>query len=263
MRSTVTRSAVVAALATAGILPAHAADLIDPPVIEYEDPAPAIGGWYLRGYLGMTNQNFKGLDYEYFDAPGWEQTWPDKGGFGSSPLFGAGVGYQVNHWLRGELTAEYRGKASFSALDRVTEIADPTNVMTNEYSAKKSEWLLLASVYADLGNFHGIVPYVGAGIGASRNTISHFNDANVMAGGGGYAGTGSQWDLAWALHAGLGYELNERATVDFGYSFVHLGDGKTGQAHNYDPAFSRPNSGIKFKDLYSHDVKVGLRYKLN
>jgi len=241
--------------------PAFGADLYEPPVVEYEPPAPAYGGWYLRGYLGMTNQRFKGLDYEYFGEPGVTQTWLDKGGFGSSSLFGGGVGYQVNHWLRGDLTVEYRGKSSFHALDRY-EVAAPASWGTNDYRAKKSEWLVLANAYADLGNFRGISPYVGAGIGFSRNTISQFNDVNVVTGGGGYAGTDSEWNFAWALHAGLGYEITDRATIDLGYSFVYLGDGKTGQAHNYDPALTRPNDGFKFKDITSHDFKIGLRYKL-
>lgn len=265
MKKTVMKFSVSAVLAMSVAIPAFAADLYEPEVIVYKDPvpAPAIGGWYLRGYIGMTNQRSKGLDYQYFNDAAIRHSWLDKGGFGSSPLFGGGVGYQVNQWLRGDISVEYRGKASFAALDRYEEIADPTKWGTNNYTAKKSEWLLLANAYADLGTFSGITPYIGAGIGASRNTISHFNDANVVTGGGGYADTDSQWNLAWALHAGVGYALNDRASLDLGYSFVHLGDGRTKPAQNYNPAWSRQNDGFKFKDIVSHDVKLGLRYKLN
>jgi opacity protein-like surface antigen len=260
MMKTVVKLAVSAVMMTSAAIPALAADLYEPEVIVYKDPepAPAYGGWYLRGYIGMTNQRYKGLDYAGFHDAAIQHSWLDKGGFGSSPLFGGAVGYQVNHWLRGDISVEYRGKASFNALDRVV---DAGAISTNDYRAMKSEWLLLANAYADLGTYHGITPYIGAGIGASRNTISHFNDTNVQNSGGGYAGTGSKWNLAWALHAGLGYELTERATLDLGYSFVHLGDGKTARAYNHNGT-SRPNDGFKFKDLVSHDVKVGLRYKL-
>lgn len=264
MMKLMTMFAACTALSAAALLPAAAADLYEPPVIEYEPPAPAYGGWYLRGHLGMSNQRFKGLDYFRYQDPAIDVQWLDEGGFGSAPLFGVGVGYKVNHWLRGELTAEYRGKASFNALDRIVDAADPSVILgINDYRAKKSEWLLLASAYADLGNFNGLVPYIGAGIGASRNTISHFTDTNITNGGGGYAGSESKWNLAWALHAGLGYEITDRATIDFGYSFVYLGDGKTGQAHNFDPALTVANDGFTFKDLTSHDFKVGLRYALN
>jgi opacity protein-like surface antigen len=69
--------------------------------------------------------------------------------------------------------------------------------------------------------------------------------------------------MAWALHAGLGYAVTDQLTMDLGYSYVHLGDGKTGVAQNYSPAFSRPNDGFTFNDLASHDLKLGFRYKFH
>ena len=244
-------------------VPAVAADLYEPVPVEAPVAAPQFGGWYLRGHVGMSNQEHDGLEYEYFDTPGFTQTWLDEGDFDSAPIGGLGVGYQFNNWLRGDVTAEFRGKSSFHALDVFTEDATGAVVGTNDYTATKSEWLLLANAYVDLGEFRGITPYIGAGIGASRNTIANFNDSNVFAGGGGYAGKDSQWELAWALHAGLGYAVTDRLTMDLGYSFVNLGDGKTGEARNYDAAFSRPNDGFTFKDLHSHDFKLGFRYKFN
>lgn len=253
---------LVAVIAGGVPLAALAADL---PVI-YPEPTPVykpVGGWYLRGSLGMSNQRLDRLDYQYFDEPGFEHSWLDEGGFDAGVTAGVGVGYRFNNWLRTDLTAEYRGKTSFDALDRVVETADPDNIFTNDYEAKKSEWLVLANAYADLGNFHGVVPYVGAGIGASRNTISHFTDVNIQNGAGGFADSDSEWNLAWALHAGVGYEVTDRMTVDLGYSFLHLGDATTAPAENFDPAFTRPNDGFKFEDLTSHDFKIGVRYAFN
>ena len=57
----------------------------------------------------------------------------------------------------------------------------------------------MANGYYDFGDFYGITPYVGAGIGASYNTISHFRDVNIITGGGGYADDNSEWNFAWAL----------------------------------------------------------------
>ena len=111
-----------------------------------------------------------------------------------------------------------------------------------------------------------MTPYLGAGIGASRNTISGFRDINIIDGGGGYADDKSKWDFAWALHAGLGIQATERMTVDLGYSFVSLGDGQTGELKNDDPSAAVPaagNDGITFKDITSHDLKLGVRYSLN
>ena len=46
-------------LVAGAAMQAHAADLYEPPVIEYEPPVKykeSYGGWYLRGHIGMSNQ---------------------------------------------------------------------------------------------------------------------------------------------------------------------------------------------------------------
>jgi opacity protein-like surface antigen len=253
---------LAALMATGAAAPAVAADLIEPPVVEVAPP-PVIGGWYIRGYLGMTNQRLGELRTDLYDDPGIEaHGWHDKGGFASSPLFGGGIGYQFNDWIRGDVTAEYRGSADFNALDWVKfSNSDP---YTNDYTARKSEWLFLANGYVDLGQFGPIVPYVGAGIGTSRNTISQFRDVNVLTNGASWAATESKWNFAWALHAGLGIQATDRMTVDLGYSFVNLGDARTGKLINDDPVnYPQPNDGMKFHKLTSHDLKLGIRYAFN
>ena len=253
-----------AVLSMAAALPATAADWIpEPPVIEYPEPepAPVYGGWYLRGHIGGANQRFDGLHNAVNAAGAFE--WVDKGGFSSAPIFGGGIGYRVNDYLRLDGIVEYRGKSSFTALDRYDANPDPVGgwpAGTNEYSAKKSELLLMANAYADLGEFHGITPYIGAGLGVSRNTISHFRDVNLPNASVYYADKDSDWQLAWALHAGVGIKATDRVTIDLGYSYVHLGDGRTKDAIAYDG--SSNIGSFKFKDLASHDFKVGVRYSL-
>ena len=253
-----------AVLLSVAAMPANAADIIyDPPVYKYEPPEPvSYGGWYLRGYVGLTNQRYRGLDSQAIqnalDTPAMEYRWLDRGSF-TSGLIGGGFGYEVNHWLRGDVTVEYRMPSKFTALD--TFINPGSGLAnTNDYGARKSELLFLANAYADLGVYGGITPYVGAGIGTSRNTISGFVDHNPQTGVSITGATNSQWQLAWALHAGVGIELNERTTLDLGYSFTHLGNARTGEiasndGFDYDP--------FTFRNLHSHDIKVGLRYRFN
>lgn len=250
-----------AALLAGAAAPAFAADFYEPPPVEIPPPPIEYGGWYLRGHVGMSNQRVDEIYNELFENAATVE-FLDDGGFDSGPLFGVGVGYEVNHWLRGDLTAEYRGKTHFSALDRYDETGDGVWDGTNEYSAKKSEWLFLANAYADLGEWHGISPYVGAGIGASRNTIHNFRDVNVPNGGVAYGATDSEWNLAWALHAGLGIRATENLTVDLGYSFVNLGDAQSGDLVAYDGTNSVDNP-MEFKDITSHDFKLGVRYAFN
>lgn len=249
-------AALSAALLWLGAAPAHSADMPEAPIVE----VLPFGGWYLRGDIGMSNQRFDELDYVGFDDP-VVHGWHNDGDFDAGITGQIGIGYQFNDWFRTDVTAQYRGKTEFSALDYYDTDGIPGtgDEATNTYHAKKSEWLLLANAYTDLGTYGGITPYVGAGIGASRNTISDFTDDNIITGGGGFAGSDSQWEFAWALHAGIGIKATDRMTIDLGYSYVDLGDGKTGIAYNYDGVGTR-NAPFEFKDIASHDFKLGVRY---
>lgn len=256
---TAAAGAVIAIVTTLGA--ADAADLIpyEPKMIEPLPPMELRGGVYIRGYIGMTNQRLRKLDFPDLHDPDFAFIFLDKGGFDSGVLFGGGVGYQFNEWLRMDLTGEYRGRTHFTALDHATWLGEgDANEWTNEYEAKKSEWLVLANAYLDLGSWKGLTPYVGAGIGASRNTISHFRDINMEEGGVWYAPSASKWNLAWALHAGLGFEVTDQLTLDLAYRYVDLGDARTGtNLHAWD-SDTRP--AVHFKGLTSHDVMLGLRW---
>ncbi|MCZ4091576.1 outer membrane protein [Sinorhizobium psoraleae] len=238
-------------------VPVLAADLY------VEDPAPVIvpSGWYLRGHLGMSNQKLGHMKHELMDVVELHE-FLDEGEFDSAPLAGVGIGYQFNDWLRLDGIVEYRGKADFAALDRYGH-SGPTGPIwdgTNDYDAAKSEWLLMANAYVDIGDWYGIKPYVGAGIGASRNRISGFRDINVPTLGVAYADDDPTWNFAWAVHAGVAYQATERLALDLGYSYVDLGDAKTGNIRTYDG--STVNAPMHFEDITSHDFKLGMRYAL-
>jgi len=249
--------ASVAALAMFGTI-AHAADMPAPvqQVIYQPVPVQEFSGWYLRGDIGMTNQQLKNLDYFRFSQTSGF-AWLDEGGFTSSPLFGLGIGYQYNDWLRFDLTGEYRGKAEFHALDRYN---DGGTQRTNDYTATKREWLFLANAYVDLGTWWCVTPFIGAGAGFANITIDHFRDTNVTLAGGGYADSGTVTNFAWALHAGLAYKVNPNFTVELAYRYLNMGDGETGIAYNLNGSTS--GQVFTFKDITSHDLKFGVRWSL-
>lgn len=252
------------------LLPTAGAFAADIP--EIPQPAQFGGNWYLKGYIGMANQHFQTLDHSTFAGPDFFE-WLDQGEFAAVPLFGVGIGWQASDHVRVDLTAEYRGKSAFNAMDRYDTDSNPPDFGgtpgadwgTNQYSGKKSELLFLANAYWDLNSWNGITPYVGAGIGASYNTIYDFVDQNVPAAGGGWAPTGHKLSFAWAVHAGASMQLNNNLSLDFGYSFVSLGDAQTGPFQNQDPtlgcaAVPGTCTPMMFKGLYSHDFRVGVRY---
>jgi opacity protein-like surface antigen len=259
---------LVVAGAAAGLTAAaaQAADLapIPPPI----QPVPIIqefSGWYLRGNIGMTNQNVKSLKLEPLPAAFANDiiTTPFLG-FDSSPLAGLGVGYQINNWLRVDGTAEYRSKAHFHG-----QQVDSSGGITlpDDYTASKSEWLFLANAYVDLGTWWCITPFIGAGIGASRNTISNFMDAGATQSGATilsttYFDNASKWNFAWALYAGLAYQVTPAFNVEFTYRYVDLGSATTGAPHAFDGTVLPGNSPFVFHDLTSNDFMLGLRWKL-
>jgi opacity protein-like surface antigen len=211
----------------------------------------------------MTNQSIKKLQS---NDPNQVLFTPQGMAFDSSMLFGLGVGYQYNSWLRFDVTGQYRGRATFHGSEYTNAFANSS--LVNNYSGSKSEALFLANAYVDLGTWWCVTPFIGAGVGTSYNRISSFRDdgfSNTFGVPGPvgitYAQDAGKWDFAWAAHAGLAYKINPALTIELGYSYVNLGSGKTGTTSYFDGTPSTLQ--WTFKDITSHDVKLGVRWNLD
>jgi opacity protein-like surface antigen len=219
-----------------------------PPVIE------EFSSWYLRGDLGMSNQQVNNLNNALYSTTSVQGIGI---GFDSAPIFGLGVGYYFNEWLRFDVTGEYRGRANFHGLDIYGG-----GTGTDQYTGSKSEWLALGNAYIDLGTWNNLTPFVGAGIGFSRNTISSFLDVNTPTGGVAYGDTASKWNFAWALHAGVSYRVTKNFAVELSYRYVNLGDARSGDLVTYTGVNSIYNP-MEFNKITSHDFRIGLRMNLD
>ena len=139
----------------------------------------------------------------------------------------------------------------------------------NNYSGSKSEAVVMANAYFDLGTWWSVTPYIGAGIGGSYNRISGFRDDGVILNGGvlsnsvTYAADAGKWNFAWALHAGLGYRVTPNVTLELGYSYMNLGDAVSGPTNSFDGVTVVNGSGFVMKDITSHDLKLGVRWDLD
>ena len=242
---------------------AFAADLaIAPPPMSYAPPVD-FGGWYLRGDIGMTNQHLKSLNNP---DPNAVLFTPVGMGFDSSMLFDLGIGYQFNNWLRADITAQWRGRANFHGSQFTDAFAG--SALVDNYSGSKSEAVLMAHGYVDLGTWWCVTPFIGAGIGTSYNRISGFRDdgfgntfgvarpSSVV-----YAADNGKWNFAWALHAGLAYRVTPNVTVELGYSYMNLGDATTGFNTNFGGG-PTPQFPWTMKDITSHDLTLGVRWSL-
>jgi opacity protein-like surface antigen len=239
---------------------AFAADMpIAAPPPMYAPPPPAdFGGWYLRGDIGISNQRVDKLNPSFLD-PGITIGSTQGLGFDSAGIFGLGAGYRFNNWFRADVTGEYRSNANLHGLQIINFNGAPA--FTDEYHGSKSEWLFLANAYVDLGTWWCITPFIGAGVGTSRNTISNFQDINTPNGGVAFAPNASKWNFAWAAHAGLAYKVNPSLTLELAYRYVDLGEGVTGALTDFT-GFTRGRT-MQFKDITSHDLKFGVRWNLD
>ena len=160
----------------------------------------------------------------------------------------------------------------------------PQNSCYSRQQGKLSRHVLLANGYLDLGTWSGVSPYVGAGVGtAFGRTSSNYDwfyagngahyDANLVrpnpspipevwldANGNPIANPiasfGQQdhrsslnrrnFNLAWALMAGVAYDISPNAKVDVGYRYLSLG-----------------KFGAGTKSQTVSEYRIGMRYMID
>jgi opacity protein-like surface antigen len=240
------------------ITAANAADL---PLAPIPVPVVEFSGWYLRGDIGMTNQQTNSLTNVV--APG-TSVGTKFLSFDSAPLLSMGAGYQFTSWLRADVTGEYRGSSAFHG-QQVAKFG--WVILPDDYTANKSEWLFLANAYVDLGTWWCVTPYIGAGVGTSRNTISNFVDTGATQVGPTilsttYGENASKWNLAWALYAGLAYKVAPGLNLELTYRYVNLGTAATGPTNSFDGVTIVNAPGFNFGTITSQDVMLGFRWNL-
>jgi opacity protein-like surface antigen len=259
---------------------AFAADKAIAPPPQYYAPPPVqdFGGWYLRGDIGFSNQRVN--DVKLSDPTKYQglNSFNQTTAFDTAGTYQVGVGYQFNNWFRADITGQYRGNANFKGTDLISfPWGGGVASGIDNYSASKSELLFLANAYVDLGTWWCVTPFIGAGVGTSRVSISNFTDTGVSNANFTTLGVpvvsgppvasfatalpGSKWNFAWALHTGLAYKVNPNLTLELAYSYVNLGNGVTGVASTFDG--SAGGHVFTFKDITSHDLKLGVRWNFD
>ena len=248
-------AALGSALVLALCAPANAADIYEGGLkggYDVPPPPPTDRGLYFKGYVGAADANVGDI---------WTEQLATGTGFvhhkdiKSTPLFGLGIGWQRNHWLRFDLTGEYRGDALFLAHDQFP------GDNTNEYTADIRSWMGLVNAYIDMGNWCGFTPFIGAGIGFSTLTVAGMKDVNVVAPGGSVAfgQDHTKTNFAWAVYAGGSFDITPQVALELTYRYADLGTAQSGRVTTFDGAAS--NSGVFVQDITSNDVMLGMRYK--
>jgi opacity protein-like surface antigen len=261
------KSLLAAGAATLISSAAFAADMAIAPPPMYAPP-PVVedfGGWYLRGDIGFSNQRVDRLN-NVLDAGNTSSV--QHNNFNTAGIFGLGVGYKLNNWFRGDVTGEWRGNSQFHGTDRISYVG---GVGVDTYHATKNEWVVLANAYVDLGTWWCMTPFIGAGVGGARVAINGFTDQSIASNpvqpgpalaGLAYGDNVAKWNFAWAVHAGVAYKVTPNFTVELAYRYLDMGDGLTGDLRTFDGG-NAINNPTTFKNIHSHDLKLGVRWDLS
>lgn len=174
---------------------------------------------------------------------------------------------------------------------QVGYLYNTTNTCIGSANINQHNNTFLANAYVDLGTYYGFTPYVGGGAGFNINTMSGSLNFNETANGLPYAAnltptgtypqlwidqygtsinpqpniafTQQNWNrtfsstsysFAWALAAGLGFQITPSATLDVGYRYLNSGAIST---------LINPQTGMTVKqNNWSQQIRVGLRYTI-
>jgi opacity protein-like surface antigen len=247
---------------------AYAADLGPPPPYQYQPPAAVLeqGGWYLRGDVGVGILNFSEFDHSQTN-PGfvWPASWTIvQKDIQDTTILGFGVGYELNNWLRFDITEEYRTKAMFKVKGSYTEFC-PGGICFDINEGNYSAAVFMANAYIDFGTWWCLTPYVGAGVGGAYNRITGIEDTGIIADGSvgfGYAPVDSAtWNLAWNVQAGLTYSVSNNFKVDFSWRYLNLGSPQSAVV-NCQNTDACPGAFYTLKDITSQDFRIGVRWML-
>jgi len=252
---------------------AAAADLLPPPPA-YEPPppisAPEMGGWYIKGDVGVGVTASSALSSTANAAGGSDAIYNSS--VSEAALFDVGVGYQVTPWFRADVTGELRGGSSFQGLE-VCNNCGGNNQFSDFYRGNISSTIGLVNGYFDLGTWYGFTPFVGASVGVAFNKAYGATDTGAAyttigqpgAPVGGYFGNASTTNLAWALSAGADFSVSHNLKLELGYRFLDYGKFNTGASNCLAPGTPTgfgcgASYKVASKELYSNDFRLGLRY---
>ena len=242
-----------------------------------ETPVTFASNWYLRGDVGVSQDVQIGIGNAMM---------PRGDKFPNTWSFSLGAGYKFNDWIRGDLTLDWRAPRSFN--ENTSTIAcvvgwlpvkDINGNIVGEtpvhdsckdwYQARLNNTTLLMNLYADLGTWWGLTPYIGAGVGVNyvyqkasqnwymSNGVSYqvyvadaMNPTQTW-----YYNYDQQRSLkslqfAYALMAGLSYAVTPHMSVDIGARYAHLG-----KVTSYTSF-----GGVSQKANNAKEVRIGIRY---
>ena len=111
--------------------------------------------------------------------------------------------------------------------------------------------------------------FVGAGAGFARHNVTTLTDVGFISDGStgfGFASTdASDFKFAWAVHAGLAYNVSNNLKLELAYRYLNMGDVSSAVigCNSTGCATTGPRAFYTLTDFHSHDFKLGMRWLFN
>jgi opacity protein-like surface antigen len=248
------KSLFIAAAAAMLSTAAFGADMPMPqPVYQPVAEPCCSSAWYLRGDvgIGITNK----FSITYLPSP------PDVGnGFvfdqhsqADTTFYDVGIGYELNSWLRFDVTATYRDRTQIN----MRGVFNPATGLGDSYQGYLKSWVFLANAYVDLGTWNCLTPFVGVGVGTAYNQMADLVDMGIGTTGAGFGRNSTNWSPAYAFYAGLDYAVTRNFSVELAYRYLNYGS----VTDTIDCKGGCSPDSYKFSNLSSNDIMLGMRWK--
>ncbi len=170
---------------------------------------------------------------------------------GTSSVFSGAFGFRFSKNIRTELELVYH--PDFAVDEKFL-----TSGIEVETKAEISSLASFANVYYDIP-LGRVTPFVGAGIGFSRNELFDISNTAMT---GPFTGQSiisngdNKTSFAWQLIVGCSIPIRDSLALDLSYHYMDLGDLTTGH-NSYGGISVPPQTG----DLQSHCFRIAVTYK--
>lgn len=232
-------------------------------------PVPVYrGNWYLRGDLGVSFNNDPSisttgaaLGSASTSTSGYLPAWYDSD-FGTNVTVGAGVGYVWSPYLRTDVTFDYNPEGEAKINGTLRQPGDW--VVRVDDNVTWDGVVTLFNAYWDFGNHSGFTPYVGGGLGFSWNQLRRVHNSSY----GANPACGDCRDtfasdkvhdltLAFALTAGVSYDIGRSTYLDLNYRYVWIG------GTDIELPVDGVTHTVSLGDLSQHQLRAGLRFMID
>lgn len=172
---------------------------------------------------------------------------------GTSGIIGIGVGYGLGNGKRVDIGYSRRSGFELLGSDPAGSSFDP---------AVTTDTIMMSGAFELPVKWGSMRPYVGAGIGVSRNEMGALkwkdgNDSGTLTGG-------KKTSFAWSLTLGAELDVSENVILEFGYRYMDLGKfekeaGPDQQPGQFSTFNASGNTGSATGRLRTDELLLNLR----